>query len=207
MKQVQLFGGSIIANVKENFKDVSDIRPIPDHQEVFLALEDTLTGAPPQNVSLIVEILDMESIPSDIDAVSGEAIRYYFKDLATSNESSSDEIISTGKNAHGGLFPLIVPPIDAFFLVGKQNGVNSETGNDVQLVLILLRLAHVQTDILITLHLPVESGSVSDHLLNSPCRDSDEIEGDSLAVLHVKCLRSFLNSFEIIDWSLFSPTH
>lgn len=34
LRAVELFGGAIIANIPERFVDVSDFRPVPDHQEV-----------------------------------------------------------------------------------------------------------------------------------------------------------------------------
>lgn len=33
-KAVELYGGAIITQLPERFVDVSDFRPVPDHQEV-----------------------------------------------------------------------------------------------------------------------------------------------------------------------------
>jgi hypothetical protein len=33
-KAVELFGGAITANFPQRFGDISDVRPVPDHQEV-----------------------------------------------------------------------------------------------------------------------------------------------------------------------------
>lgn len=35
-RPVALFGGAITANIPERFIDVSDFRPVPDHQEVLV---------------------------------------------------------------------------------------------------------------------------------------------------------------------------
>ncbi|KAL9101926.1 MAG: hypothetical protein Q9163_002864 [Psora crenata] len=38
-KHVELYGGAMEANVPSNFIDVSDIRQVPDEQEVYLSTE------------------------------------------------------------------------------------------------------------------------------------------------------------------------
>lgn len=35
-RTVELFGGALSAQIPERFSDVSDFRPVPDHQEVDL---------------------------------------------------------------------------------------------------------------------------------------------------------------------------
>jgi hypothetical protein len=68
-----LYGGAITITLPDSFKDVSDLRPVPDHQEVYL---DQHTSA-----SFIIEILNYEdSITNDM------AASYYFDDLAQSNQ-------------------------------------------------------------------------------------------------------------------------
>lgn len=68
-----LYGGAISINLPDSFKDVSDLRPVPDHQEVYL---DQHSSA-----SFIMEILNYEdSVTNDL------AASYYFDDLAQSNQ-------------------------------------------------------------------------------------------------------------------------
>ena len=68
-----LFGGAITMSLPDNFEDVSSLRQVPDHQEVFV---DKLT-----ETSLIVEILNYEETITDENAAS-----YYFEDLAQCNQ-------------------------------------------------------------------------------------------------------------------------
>lgn len=68
-----LFGGAITMNIPESYKDVSDLRQVPDHQEVYLDQRST--------ASFIVEILSYEdSVPDD------NAAAYFFDDLAQANQ-------------------------------------------------------------------------------------------------------------------------
>ena len=72
----ELFGGAITIMLPETFEDVSILREIPDHQEVFVDKDS--------EVSLIVELLEHDGTVSDEHAPT-----YYFKDLATCNEVRS----------------------------------------------------------------------------------------------------------------------
>jgi hypothetical protein len=72
----ELFGGAITIMLPETYEDVSILREIPDHQEVFVDKDS--------EVSLIVELLEHDGTVSDENAPT-----YYFKDLATCNEVRS----------------------------------------------------------------------------------------------------------------------
>jgi hypothetical protein len=68
----KLFGGAITMTLPASFEDVSTIRQVPDHQEVFV---DQLT-----DMSLIVEILAFEEVSNE------GAAQHFFDDLAQFNE-------------------------------------------------------------------------------------------------------------------------
>ena len=72
----ELFGGAMTIMLPETFEDVSVLREIPDHQEVFVDRDS--------EVSLIVELLEHDGTISDEHAPT-----YYFKDLATCNDVRS----------------------------------------------------------------------------------------------------------------------
>ena len=60
----------------EQFEDVSDLRHVPDHQEVYVdKLSDT---------SVIVELLNYED-----SVLDSKAAQYYFEDLSQCNEVSN----------------------------------------------------------------------------------------------------------------------
>ncbi|KAJ1524713.1 hypothetical protein HK096_000693 [Nowakowskiella sp. JEL0078] len=71
---------------------LSDLREIPDHQEVFV---DTIT-----NESVIFEILELAEI-ADIDAAS-----YHFQQLADDNDATNEsEILITENLRNNFTFP------------------------------------------------------------------------------------------------------
>ena len=35
LKQVELFGGAIVASLPANWRDISDFVPVPDNQEIY----------------------------------------------------------------------------------------------------------------------------------------------------------------------------
>eukprot|EP00386_Alphamonas_edax_P008756 GDKI01028524.1.p1 GENE.GDKI01028524.1~~GDKI01028524.1.p1 ORF type:complete len:112 (-),score=32.43 GDKI01028524.1:5-340(-) len=70
---VHLFGGAFSCSLPPSFKDVSAIREVPDHQEVFA---DTATDC-----SLMVEILQPAPVPD------AEAVGFHFEDLASANDA------------------------------------------------------------------------------------------------------------------------
>lgn len=75
----QLFGGAILVELPTEFVDVSNVRDVPDHQEVF-ANQDT-------DQSVIIEILEREnSIKKPEDCVA-----YFFNDLAEHNDCKPED--------------------------------------------------------------------------------------------------------------------
>jgi hypothetical protein len=59
LEERELFGDGIKIKVPKSFKDVSDFRQVPDHQEVFVSGDS--------DASLIVELLESPSEPIDFD--------------------------------------------------------------------------------------------------------------------------------------------
>ncbi|XP_051971579.1 ran guanine nucleotide release factor isoform X2 [Xyrauchen texanus] len=70
-----LFGGALSAVIPPNAQDISDLRQIPDNQEVF--------GNSQTDQSIIIELLEYQSQVQDADAA-----RYHFEDVAASNKAA-----------------------------------------------------------------------------------------------------------------------
>lgn len=80
-KQVDLFGGAIVASIPSTFEDVSDIRQVPDNQEVYLdkdGFSSTVPSIYPNFVMMVVDsifagivfdILERVEKDSDIEAL------------------------------------------------------------------------------------------------------------------------------------------
>eukprot|EP01038_Epipyxis_sp_PR26KG_P010394 gene10394-13960_t len=170
---VQLYGGAIISSLGGNFKDISNLRQVPDHQEVFV--DDS------SDISIMVELLDMravEGVEGDSTDQSSEKmetnynyehIQYYFNDLANSNESIENNIISIGKiNDSDGGIPFMSCIINSGMvvttsaLIGTQLTTKFKRKEDsvddkILVVLVLARLHDVETDMLLSMNIPMQS--------------------------------------------------
>jgi hypothetical protein len=87
-----LFGGAITILIPSSWRDVSDVRQVPDHQEVFQdCTTDHNDDSPNKNEftgtdgCIIIEILERQNDVSDDDAAT-----FLFHDLAEFNSSSGN---------------------------------------------------------------------------------------------------------------------
>ena len=81
-----LFGGALSCELDARYEDVSKIRQVPDHQEVF--------ADPTTNISLIIEINELNrELPASMLPVE-----YVFHDLAQANECQNDDITIINKH-------------------------------------------------------------------------------------------------------------
>ncbi|KAG9351695.1 hypothetical protein JZ751_022946 [Albula glossodonta] len=151
MEVQHLFGGALSAVIPHSAKDISEVREIPDNQEVFA---HKLTDQ-----SLMVDLLEYQSHVED-----GEAARYHFEDLAGSNEASSP---GSSKVIHVQPLPKSQLSLQecssAFLLTGTQciSKFNEEAKNVVNIHLGLFRLPQFSTDILVTFNDPVSISPLS----------------------------------------------
>ncbi|XP_060768893.1 ran guanine nucleotide release factor [Neoarius graeffei] len=154
-----LFGGAMSAVLPLNTKDISELREIPDNQEVF-----THTNT---DQSIIIELLEYQSHVED-----SQAARYHFADIAGSNQAvevGQMEVMEVQCVPQDQLS--LSQCSSAWILTGTQlvSKFNEEVKNTVNIHLCLFRLPQYTTDILITFNDPVSisplsisSGAVSD---------------------------------------------
>ncbi|XP_063302116.1 ran guanine nucleotide release factor [Pelobates fuscus] len=142
-EKYQLFGGAFSAVMPPTIQDVSDMREIPDNQEVFV---HTSTDQ-----SIIVELLEYQEGMTD-----SEAARYHFEDVASSNSAEGrSEILSVEP------FPMaqlsLTNCASAWLLTGLQqvSKFNEQALNTVNIHLFLCRLPQYSTDLLVTFNDPV----------------------------------------------------
>ncbi|XP_059197279.1 ran guanine nucleotide release factor [Centropristis striata] len=139
-----LFGGALSAVLPHSAKDVSELREIPDNQEVF-AHQHT-------DQSLIVELVEYQGQVADQDAA-----RYHFEDIAGSNkalEPGAFEVTTVVSLSKSELS--LSDCSSAWMLTGTQcvSKFNEEARNTVTLHLGLLRLPQFSTEVLITFNDP-----------------------------------------------------
>ncbi|XP_041792010.1 ran guanine nucleotide release factor [Chelmon rostratus] len=139
-----LFGGALSAVLPHSATDISELREIPDNQEVFAHAHT--------DQSLIVELVEYQGQVADQDAA-----RYHFEDIAGSNkalEPGAFEVTSVVALSKSELS--LSDCSCAWMLTGTQciSKFNEEARNTVTLHLGLFRLPQFSTDVLITFNDP-----------------------------------------------------
>ena len=83
MSVYELFGGAVTLTAPRSLIDASELRQVPDTQEVLLS--------PDSDVSLIVEILEQVSEGTSQDALD-KAVRFHFDSLAHDNDAKDAQV-------------------------------------------------------------------------------------------------------------------
>ncbi|KAI0685482.1 Mog1p/PsbP-like protein [Cytidiella melzeri] len=143
-----LFGGAIEVTLPQTLVDASDLRQVPDTQEVFLY--------PDTSASIIVEVLERVAVSND-----DEAARFHFDSLAHDNSATATEVLNVEVRTESrGETP---SPI---ILHGTQSvpKFNSSIPDDVHIFLALYRIQSKNVDLALTMNVPVktsDTGAVS----------------------------------------------
>ncbi|KAK8658278.1 hypothetical protein V6N13_036486 [Hibiscus sabdariffa] len=141
-----LFGGAISTLFPLRFQDVSNIRQVPDHQEVFVD--------PAYDESLIFELLDFKHEVGD----DGSAV-WFLRDLAIEQDGEGFMLLeqSTVVEAPGLCYkniPAIVTTAIGQMAVSKGRQ-GREAQNIIKVYLANMRLKEVGTDVLFTAYEPI----------------------------------------------------
>jgi len=193
LKKRDLFGGAIKACMPANFVDISTVRDIPDHQEIFADDSDR---------SIIVEILEMESSQSN-----EKAGLFFFEDLAAANGSTDNKVEECSPLVSTGMVPCIASSEKACanIVIGTQQVAKfrESAKNLIRVFLCNIRLPKFNTDILITLNCPIEISS------GSSSAAAMDVAGLSLSSpldaqqMDLRIFSSVLESFTILNPALF----
>jgi len=170
-----------------HFKDASDVRPVPDNQEVFVYVE--------KDQSIIIELLSSTELSN---LSMQESILFHFNQLAKDNDAANSEILEVSVISNEET-PNFAPNIQKIGLIGRQSVAKfKERGaeNLVKLYLALIRLPQFSTDILISLNEPIT--------IHPSSSSSETIS--PLAIVRYPALMAFkevLRSIKVKDNSLF----
>ncbi|KAL8854065.1 MAG: hypothetical protein Q9221_001188 [Calogaya cf. arnoldii] len=189
-KPTELFGGAITANLPASYADISNIREVPDHQEIYLDASGFS--------SVIVEIAERVSQPP----TDQEALKFHFEDIVDEHDTS--------RTWHTGVaqLPHFPPNTPCYTLLATTtpppatNGnVRAKTPSFTAVLLTLIRLVAQSTDIVVTVNIPHIPGhqEPSDGEVNF-----DEGKFGSLVEEGVKIRDEVWRSLEVRDWGLFS---
>ncbi|KAJ6808183.1 putative ran guanine nucleotide release factor isoform X1 [Iris pallida] len=191
-----LFGGAISSSFPVRFQDVSDIRQVPDNQEVFVD--------PSRDESLIFELLELKHEVED-----NASAAWFLRDLASeqdAEESMVFEHTSIVEEAVGLRYrdvpALVSTAVGQMALSKGRQG--REARNIVRVYLANLRLKEVATDVLITSYEPIMINPLSESA-------SSVGAGPSVPAAQSGCLpvaevfKLAVTSFKVHHWNLFSP--
>ncbi|CAK7341229.1 unnamed protein product [Dovyalis caffra] len=185
-----LFGGAISSTFPVRFQDVSNIRQVPDHQEVFVD--------PSRDESLIFELLDLKPDVSD----NGSAV-WFLQDLANEQDAQGFTLVEQSGVVEVPMGNVSVVITTAIGQMGISKGRQGrEAQNVVQVYLANLRLKNVGTDVLIVAYQPI---------LISPLSESAATVGAGLPAPAVQSgflpmadvFKLAVSSFKVHDWNLF----
>ncbi|CAG8467273.1 7722_t:CDS:2 [Acaulospora colombiana] len=180
----ELFGGAIATFIPENFVDISDVRDVPDNQEVFVNVET--------DQSIIVEILQHVNTDSD-----EAAIRHHFMALAADNDAEEHSDIQKVELA---AIPRLPPDVPKYLLLGQQlvskfRETDPNSRNLLNILMALIRLPNHNTDIVITYNIPILIGATSSS--RQTAREGNLFEG-------MEVFNRVLTEFEVLSWDLFN---
>lgn len=188
----QLFGGAITVDLPTGFGDVSSIRQVPDHQEVYLDSSGF--------TSIIFDITErVENVATD-----EEALKFHFDDIVSGSAEGTQYF-------HPGTATLAkMPNIPTYTLFATQHPqppTISPSGTSAPcnpapdftgILLVLVRLAEQKTDIVVTVNVP--------HVLGEYVSEAVDLATAKLGPLidsAVKVQGKILETLEIKDWGLF----
>lgn len=175
----KLYGGALVADIPENYYDVSDVRQVPDTQEVFQEREGI------HNV--IVDIL--EHVGHITDPL--EAARYHLEDYV---DGDGDLTVWTQEKVE---LPHISKDASAVSLLATTA---RKDGKSTAIFLILIRLDKHATDLLVTTNIHnVSTGDAKEY----DALFKDQADADLQAGREIT--EKFIESFEIKDYKLFHP--
>ncbi|KAL6562527.1 hypothetical protein OROGR_003534 [Orobanche gracilis] len=201
-----LFGGAIVSTFPLRFEDVSNIRQVPDHQEVFVD--------PRRDESLIFELLDLKT-----DVADQGSATWFLQDLASDQDAEGTMVLEQSGvfQADGlgfrGTPAIITTAVGQMVYVGIGSNKLHDPGiskgrqgrdaqNIIKVYLANLRLKDVGTDVLITAYEP---------MLINPLSESAAAVGAGWAIPAAnsgnmpmsEVFKSAVTNFKVNDWGLF----
>jgi hypothetical protein len=183
MERRPLFGGAVSMSTEmtADWLDASDVRPVPDHQEVWT---ERAGGA---DRSLVVELND--ALPgSDIAAA-----REHFEELCNADACLGGQLLDFAPLATAGgagdSAAVAVTPAPAVALSAVQLRAD---GARVLVSLVLIRLRAQATDLLVTVYRPLPASHAAE-VSASP----EGADADAAVAAHVR------STLLVHDWGLF----
>jgi hypothetical protein len=195
-----LFGGALSVSLPVSFADVSNLREVPDHQEVFLC---TTNG-----MCFILEIVEYQS-----GIVDELAARYFWDDLANYNSATeTHEWIELTRDTHVSAARAALHAIDQRVgpLVACSGVQVMPTVRDraplARIFLAVIRLPSVGCELIVTVNRPISEHSGGSSGGGSSASGSSASASGSIEEENAAVFLNALSTLEILDWTLFSAS-
>ncbi|KAK3820744.1 MAG: hypothetical protein JOS17DRAFT_793836 [Linnemannia elongata] len=217
VNQQELYGGAITINLPSKFGNISHVREVPDHQEVFVNVDE--------DQSVIVEILELAPEASDENCAA-----FHFQQLAEDNDAEDASIIQSVSVLNNAELPTWPADAKIYLLLGQQRiakfneqqrlqqqqhhhhhhlataastttsssssttSTTADARNLVQIMMVVFRLPRQETDIVLSYNVPLQISDSSSSKQVAHEGDISEAEG---------WFREVVGSFTVRDWGLF----
>jgi hypothetical protein len=181
-----LFGGAITCEITDDWRDVSDIRQVPDHQECW---QEGTEGR-----LLVIEILERQS-----HIVDAQAASFFFQDLAESNGVNAPVQFTPQPELGVSLLSAGLPDSAKLCFgtgyqkvaLGRELDVagnpRTQQMRSIRVELCAIRLPSVGSELLVTLSSPIDPNVAQETIQHEP----------------TEAFTRILRSLQIQDWTLF----
>lgn len=185
----ELYGGAITTVIPEGFLDASLIREVPDTQEVFVNSRKPEESSEFHdglglNESAIVDLLQRVDAKDD-----KEALDVHIKEIAALNKSSELHIIKNETLSENRQLCICVEDAYKWCKKSERETVIVCTG--------LIRLADVETDVIISINVPITS-EIPEEL-----ESLEKAEQPPRVLAAYEVLKQMVQEFRVVDKSLF----
>lgn len=183
---VELYGGAITVELPSDAIDVSTFRQIPDTQEVFLIEKPTRLDQ-----SLIFDLLER------VDSLSlPEVVAVHLDDILDEPASQVAPLESFQNDN-------LECESHAFLVKPSPSKLETETAK-VFMLLVIHRVEKVQSDIIITMNVPIESGEVTPEVFLQKVEEALSFSSDSIIGEAYGVIKKASTSYKVLDWALFT---
>ncbi|RKF63022.1 putative ran guanine nucleotide release factor [Golovinomyces cichoracearum] len=182
-----IYGGAITVDLPDCFADVSNLRQVPDHQEVYLDKNGF--------TSIIFDINERLGPAGSGPSVDGAALTAHLEDIV---DSEDDQVqVWSSSSTQFSKLPEGTP---AYTLITTQKSSLPKDSSPefTAIVLTLIRLEKESTDILISINVPHIKGEYTDEV------DMEVGKQGKLIENAIEYATRIWETFEIRDWDLFN---
>ncbi|KAF9181111.1 hypothetical protein BGZ51_005664 [Haplosporangium sp. Z 767] len=199
--QQELYGGAMTMNLPQKFGNISHVREVPDHQEVFVNVEE--------DQSVIVEILELAA-----EATDDSCAAFHFQQLAEDNDAEDDSVIQSVSQLNNADLPAWPVDTKIYLLLGQQRIAKfnerqrqqeaqaqgnqqlttPDARNLVQIMMVVFRLPRHETDIVLSYNVPLQISETS---------SSKQVAHEGNLQEAETWFRNLVGSYQVRDWGLF----